>query len=96
MITNIGISGITGPEISLREGNGMCLHGEENDRPHKIFYTITVFDKPLFEKYYYEVFKVPTKEPVYTGSNNDELYITKAVMDEFLMISNHLSSIDSI
>jgi hypothetical protein len=91
MIYNIGISGITGPEIFLKDdGTGMCLHGEENDRPHKIFYTLTIFDKPLFEYYYYKVYELSDKLPYYSGVNNDELYVTKGLLDELLMISKNL------
>jgi hypothetical protein len=42
------------------------------------------------------VFNGNTKAPEYTGANEDELYITKAVMDELLLMSNELYKIESI
>lgn len=97
MIENIGLSGITGPIIKLREQNGNCLHGIKNDRPHKIFYIIKIFNKNLFENILYnDVWKLNINKLKYTGQNNDELYITKSALDELLLISKSKNKIKKL
>jgi hypothetical protein len=88
MLENIGIKEVNELDINLRNnGTGTCQHGSYVDRSHKIFYKITVENKELFLLFFKEIWNNKKPKLNYSGTNNDELIISKEEFDKLLMIS---------